>query len=193
MNRSFSQKDGLFGKPGPKNSEKVLKRANDRARELFIKKVIVATTSGRTASDARRTIDPAIEIIAVTHSTGFAKPNYQEMTEEMRRDLQAADVAVLTTQHAFAGVGRAVRHKLSTYQIDEIIAYTLRIFGQGAKVAVEIALMAADAGLVRTDEDVISIGGTGKGADTAFVLQPANSFHFFDLKVKEIICKPFNV
>ncbi|MDQ1352131.1 MAG: uncharacterized protein QG657_2437, partial [Acidobacteriota bacterium] len=39
-------------------------------------------------------------------------------------------------------------------------------------------------------EDVISIGGTGKGADTALVIQPANSFHFFDLKVKETICKP---
>ena len=51
-------------------------------------------------------------------------------------------------------------------------------------------LMAADAGLVRTDEDVISIGGTGRGADTALVLQPNNSFNIFDLRVKEVICKP---
>ena len=51
-------------------------------------------------------------------------------------------------------------------------------------------IMAADAGLVRTDEDVISIGGTGKGADTALLIQPANSSNFFDLKIKEIICKP---
>jgi hypothetical protein len=57
-------------------------------------------------------------------------------------------------------------------------------------VAIELALMAADAGLVRTDEDVISIGGTGRGADSALLIQPANSFNFFDLKVKEIICKP---
>ncbi len=53
-----------------------------------------------------------------------------------------------------------------------------------------MALMAADAGLVRTDEDVISLGGTGKGVDTALVVQPTNSFNFFDVKVKEIICKP---
>jgi hypothetical protein len=97
---------------------------------------------------------------------------------------------VLTCQHAFGGVGRAVRNKLSTYQVDEIMAYTLRIFGQGIKVAIELALMAADAGLVRTDEDVISVGGSGSGADSAIVLQPANSSRFFDLKVKEIICKP---
>jgi len=67
---------------------------------------------------------------------------------------------------------------------------TLRLFGQGTKVAVELPLMAADAGLVRTDEDVISIGGTGRGADTALVIQPANSFNIFDLKVKAVICKP---
>ena len=50
--------------------------------------------------------------------------------------------------------------------------------------------MAADAGLVRTDEDVISVAGTGRGADTALVLQPANSADFLKLKVKEVICKP---
>jgi hypothetical protein len=57
-------------------------------------------------------------------------------------------------------------------------------------VAVELALMAADAGLVRTDRDVISAGGTMSGVDTALVLRPANSFRFFDLKVREMICKP---
>jgi hypothetical protein len=70
------------------------------------------------------------------------------------------------------------------------MAWTLRTFGQGTKVAVEIALMAADAGLVRTDEEIISMGGTAKGVDTALVVRPANSYHFFDLKVREVICKP---
>jgi uncharacterized protein len=26
--------------------------------------------------------------------------------------------------------------------------------------------------------------------DTALVIRPANSYHFFDLKVREVICKP---
>ena len=64
------------------------------------------------------------------------------------------------------------------------------IFGRGMKVACEISLMAADAGLVRTGEDVITIAGTGSGADTALVLSPVNSRDFFDLRVKEILCKP---
>jgi len=58
------------------------------------------------------------------------------------------------------------------------------------KVACEITLMAVDAGLIRTDEDAIAMGGTGKGLDTALVSRPANSPDFFDMKVKEILCKP---
>jgi hypothetical protein len=58
------------------------------------------------------------------------------------------------------------------------------------KVVVEVSMMAADAGLVRTDEEVIAIAGKGRGADTVVVLQPANSQDFFDLKVKEILCMP---
>jgi hypothetical protein len=58
------------------------------------------------------------------------------------------------------------------------------------KVAVEISLMAADAGLVSPDEEVIAIAGTARGADTAIVLKPAHAHDAFSLKVKEIICKP---
>ena len=51
-------------------------------------------------------------------------------------------------------------------------------------------MMAADAGLVRTDENVISVGGTSRGSDTALVLTPVTSQNFFDLRIKEILCKP---
>jgi hypothetical protein len=87
-------------------------------------------------------------------------------------------------------VGRAIRRKLNTYQFDEIIANTLRIFGEGTKVAVEIAIMAADSGLISIQENIIAIGGSGRGADTALVLTPSNVQNFFDLKIREIICKP---
>ena len=50
--------------------------------------------------------------------------------------------------------------------------------------------MAADAVLERTDEDIIAITGTVSGADTAIVVCPVNSQDFFDLQVKEILCKP---
>jgi uncharacterized protein len=181
-----------FPKPGPANTGAVLEAVARRAKELSIDRVIVATCSGRTVFEARKSFDPSLKIIAVTHVTGFDEPNVQELSEEDRRALQAQGVEVLTCAHAVGGVGRGVRNKVGAYQVDEVMAYTLRIFGQGTKVAVEIALMAADAGLVRTGEDVISIGGSGKGADTALVLRPATSSHLFDLRVREVICKPEN-
>jgi hypothetical protein len=128
--------------------------------------------------------------VLVTHSTGFKGPNHQELTEENCKAIEAHGGRILTCQHAFGGVGRAVRQKLQTYELEEIIAYVLRIFGQGMKVACEISLMAADAGLIPVGEPAICMGGTGHGADTAVVLIPANAQHFFDLRVNEILCKP---
>jgi hypothetical protein len=58
------------------------------------------------------------------------------------------------------------------------------------KVCAEIALMAADAGLVTVGEPCIAIAGTGQGADTAVVLTPANAQQFFDLRIMEVLAKP---
>jgi hypothetical protein len=181
-----------FPSPGPAHTRAVLEVAAKRATDREIGLALVATCSGKTALLAREIFSPEVHIIAVTHVAGFAAPNTQELTEENHRTLTAKGVPIFTGQHAFGGVGRAVRNKLNTYQVDEIMAYTLRTFGQGTKVAIEIALMTADAGLVRTDQDVIAIGGTAEGCDTALVLQPVNSYRFFDLKVREVICKPSN-
>jgi hypothetical protein len=179
-----------FRKAGKSNTLDVLEAVARRAGELGIQKVLVPSVSGTTALAAAKTLGRGARIIAVTHVTGFDGPNVQELSPAMRKRLESAGVSAFTGQHAFGGVGRAVRNRLGTYQVDEIMAWTLRTFGQGSKVAVEIALMAADAGLVRTDEDVISMGGTCEGVDTALVIRPANSYHFFDLKVREVICKP---
>ncbi len=180
-----------FNRPGPKNTESVMKKVAERiTTSPEINNILVATCSGRTAMEAFNILGDSVHIIAVTHVTGFRRPNFQELPKEMKVALEEKGIDVLTCQHAFGGVGRGIRNKLGTYQVDEIIAYTLRMFGQGTKVAIEIALMAADAGLVRTDEDIIAIGGTGKGADTALLLRPTNSFNIFDLKIKEILCKP---
>ncbi len=179
-----------FNQTGKENTRLLLEVAARRAGELAIGKVIVATCSGRTAFAAIEAFPPETKIVAVTHYAGFEKPNLQELSAANRRKLESLGVSVLTCQHAFGGVGRGIRRKLATYQVDEIIAYALRTFGQGTKVAIEVALMAADAGLVRTDEDVVTIGGTAEGADTALVLQPANSSDLFELKVREVIAKP---
>ena len=178
-----------FEKQGHGNTERTLQIAKARAEELGIGTILVATTRGATGVRAAEEFR-GFNVVVVTHSTGFKEPNHQELTEENRRAIEAAGAKILTCQHALGGVGRAVRKKLGTYELEEIIAYTLRIFGEGMKVVCEITLMAADAGLVHTDEPVIAIAGTGRGADTAIVLRPANAQTFFDLRIMEILCKP---
>jgi len=172
------------------DAQSLLDAVKKRAEELGVKTILVASTKGETGVKVAEFFR-GYNVVVVTHSTGFLGTDVQELTDENRARILKAGGKILTATHAFGGLGRAVRRKFSTYQSDEIVANTLRIFGQGTKVAVEIALMAADSGLISLKENVISIGGTGRGADTALVLKPANVQDFFDVKVHEIICKPW--
>jgi len=178
-----------FDKPGPQNTRRTLEIAAARANELGVRSIVVASSSGRTGVLAAR-IFRGKNLVVVTHSTGFMKPDYQELKPVLRRRIESLGGKILTCQHAFGGVNRAVRKKLATYELDEVIAHALRTFGEGAKVAIEISLMAADAGLISTQEPCIAVGGSGSGADTALFLRPANAQTFFDLRVLEVLAKP---
>ena len=178
-----------FEETGPENTEVALRIAKQRAEELGIKKIVIASTTGSVAIKALEVLK-GLRIIFVSHSAGFREPNVQSFTEENRKIVESKGGIILTATHVFAGLSRALRNKTNTATIGDLVAETLRIFGHGTKVACEISMMAADAGLVRTDEDIISVGGTSKGSDTALVLTPVTSQNFFDLKIKEILCKP---
>lgn len=189
MNKEITVITKLYSQPGTDNTDSTLAAGFGRARELGIKRALVATTSGSTAVKAAE-LNPDFSIIAVTHSTGFKAPDAQELTVENRQKLEAAGVKILTCQHALGGVNRAIRRKFETYQVDEFIASVLRIQGEGFKVVCEISLMSADAGRVRTDEPVLVIAGSSRGCDTAVIIKPANAQDFFALKILEIICLP---
>ena len=183
-----------FSRPGPANTKALLAHAAGRAAELGLKKIVIATCSGRTVEAAYEFFDPeAYELIAITHVTGFREPDHQELSPQARAALEEKGVRVLTAAHAFGGVGRGVRNKLGPFQVDEIMAFTLRMLGQGVKVGLEMAFMAADRGWVRTDEEIMTIAGTGRGADTALVVKPAPSANCLEAKVKEIVAKPREV
>lgn len=178
-----------FDEPGKRNTARTLEVAKARAEELDIRTILVASTWGDTGVQAAEVFRD-FDTVIVSHSTGFSGPNVQELSEENRRAIEAAGAKILTCQHAFGGVNRAIRRQLGTYQTDEIIAYTLRTFGEGMKVCFEIALMAADAGLAVVGEPCLAIAGSGHGADTAVVLVPAHAQQFFDLHVMEVLAKP---
>jgi hypothetical protein len=178
-----------FENPGKDNTDETLGIAKQRADELGIKNILVASTTGVTAVRAMDILQ-GLRVIVVTHVTGFRAPDVQEFTEENRQIVESKGGIIVTAAHAFAGVSRAMNNKYDSPGPGYIISDTLRTFGQGMKVAFEIAIMAADAGVVRTDEDVVAIGGTSRGADIAIVLTPVPTHNFFDLKFKELLCKP---
>ncbi len=190
----MERKTVYFEKPGgEENTTKTLALAKARADELGIKTVVVASTVGDTAVKAMD-VFKGFKVVVVTHVTGMRGPDTQEFTEVNRKIVEDKGGIIVTAAHAFGAIHRSLGASggppIPTSAIGDIIAMTLRTFGQGMKVACEIAAMAADAGAVQTDEEVIAIGGTGRGADTAVVLQPSNVHRFFNLRVKEIICKP---
>lgn len=177
-----------FDTPGKINTLETLQKAHARAKESGIEEIVVASTKGDTAHAALE-IFTGFALKVVTYHCGFKEPFQTIMPAKVRKELEEKGIAVVSATHALSGVERAVAKKHSGIYPALLIADTLRLFGQGTKVAVEIAIMAADAGVL-SGKDIISIGGTGRGADTALVLKPANQSDLFDLKIREIICKP---
>jgi hypothetical protein len=186
-----------FEKPGVENTDEVLRIAKQRAKELGIKAIVVASHSGKTGVKAVDAFKD-LKVIIITHSVGFRGPNLDEFLAENRKTIKEKGGFVHTATHVFGGINRAMRQGeipqcAETYVVGDIAATTLKCFGHGMKVCVEIAAMAADAGLVPSGEEIISIAGTGArggGCDTAVVLTPANAHSLFDTRINEILCKP---
>ncbi len=180
-----------FEKPGIQNTDLVIQAAKKRIEELNIHHVVVASTTGATALKVWEALkDLNVSIVCVGEHYGFWGGDEQRFSDEMRSELKRKGVHVFIGSHALSGVGRSITNKFKGISHTEIIAYTLRQFGQGIKVCVEISVMAADAGLIPTDQEVVAIGGTSKGADSAIVLKPAHMNNYFDLEIREIIAKP---
>jgi len=181
----------LFESTGPEHTKATLEATRERAEELSAKTVVLATTTGQTALAALDVFEGLdVKLIAVTLQAGtWAK--YAPPDPEKVKQAEELGVTFLTATHTLMGnVGSAIREKFGGLPEVEIIAHTYYTFGQGMKVAVEVALMAADAGLIAMDKEIIAIAGTGGGADTAIVLTPAYSTNFFDLKIHEVIAMP---
>ncbi|UCB42043.1 MAG: hypothetical protein JSV77_06095 [Dehalococcoidales bacterium] len=180
-----------FETPGRDNTDAVMEIVKQRAQELEIETVVVASYRGYTAEKAVRALD-GMKIVVIA---GFPHPtmdNLEETFAQGDEKLIKDKATVLIATHFFSGMSRAIRKKYNSSSPEELVAQALRMMCSGVKVGIECTIMAADAGLVRTDEDIIAIAGTGSGADAAILVRPVNSQDFFDLKVKEILCKPRN-
>lgn len=176
-----------FERAGSENTDETIRLAYERAVELGITDIVVASTHGGTAlktADVFR--DPKFNIVAVTISEGYKEEGWT-MTDEERRRLRERGIKVFTGSHSLSG---GVDEAFGGVSVKNVIAQTLYRFSQGMKVCIEVVLMAADAGLIPVDREVIAIAGTGEGADTALVVKPSYSRKFRNLKIREIICMP---
>ncbi|MGE5454417.1 MAG: pyruvate kinase alpha/beta domain-containing protein [Methylocystaceae bacterium] len=174
-------------KPGADNTAATAELAIQRAQELKIKYLVVASNSGFAL---RHYYDQDFTLVGVTHHVGFTGPGIDEAGDEVRLEWATKGIRVLTTTHLLAGLDRGVMNAFQGAYPTQIVAQTLRMFGQGVKVAIEIAVMALDAGLIPYGEDVIAVGGTVEGSDSAIVIRPAHSNYFFKTQIREIICMP---
>jgi len=178
-----------FENPGIENTDKVIELVKERKRELGINHIVIASATGKSGVKLAQEIDDA-QIINVTHHAGFRGGDEIEISTENQELLESHGVKVYAGSHALSGVGRGISNKFKGVTPVEIIAETLRCFSQGVKVCVEISIMAADGGLLPTDSEVIAIGGTGTGVDTAVVLKAAHQGDFFNMRIHEIIAMP---
>jgi hypothetical protein len=192
---TFSQKKiYYFDKPGAENTVDAARFAVERAREIGVKTIIVASSSGKTAQVFFNTMKGSgLALVVVTHVVGFAKPGEWEFDTAVAAGLQKEGVTIVTGTHALSGLERALSRspKVGGGSRTEAIAEALRrIVANGLKVAVECVLIATDHGAVGIDQEVIAVGGTASGSDTVCVIRPANTANFFDLQVREIVAMP---
>jgi hypothetical protein len=177
-----------FEKAGPANTADTLRMARERAGELGLRHVLVASTHGATALQAADIFEGSgIEVIAISICAAFEDMGWT-MSAAERGKLEGRGIRVLTSAHALGdGISEGFYGENT---VGSVVASTLRCFSQGMKVAVEISLMAAEAGLVPAGAELISVAGTNDGADTAIVIAPSFARKVKEMSIREILCKP---
>jgi hypothetical protein len=189
-----AKKSYYFDTPGAENTADAARFSMERARELGLKTIVLASSSGKSAEVFSAAMKGSgLHLVVVTHVVGFSKPGIWEFSEEIAARLRAEGVTIVTGTHALSGLERALSRspKVGGGSRTEAIAEALRrVVAVGLKVAVECVLIAADTGAIGVDEEVIAVGGTAAGSDTVCVIRPAHTANFFDLQVREIVAMP---
>ena len=173
---STVEKVVYFIDPGSQNTEEVIGSVKRRIRKGDLNKVIVASTSGETGAKFAKELKGSAMVITVSH---------EEMKAVHKRQI---------TEHGGKAFDKT-HLALDAEGMDDV-RKSFYSFGQGFKVAVEVILIAADKGELDLYEDVLGVGGTGNGADTAIVARATTSREIFSeddgkkLEIREIVAMP---
>jgi hypothetical protein len=152
---------------GRENVDKTLALVKKLAEELGMEDIVIASTTGFTAKKAVETLSgTGVKLTFV----GTARDRFpSELISELKKK----------------GCNVCFSNEIK-YDYPEPVKVAYRRFCQGMKVAVEIAMIAAQEGYVHADKDIISVGKW----DTAVIIKPSISTRFEDLMIRELICKP---
>lgn len=182
----------IFETTGRENTTAAAAIAVEKAKELGCSIVL----SSNTGTSAEAVLAKAAElgctgkVVVVRNATNAGRKGVNMMTPEVKQSLLERGCAVVGAANALSAGERSFSTKLQGVYPLEIMAHTLRMFGQGMKVCVECATMAMDADELPFQAPVVALGGTGTGLDTAIVLTPSYSSSILDTKIHEILCKP---
>ena len=183
----------VYETAGEVNTDATLNLALDTARDRGLD-LVLASSTGQTA---KRLVALAQEknfptrLVVVRHVYGMEEPGVNDMPEETARFLREKGVTLVTAAHALSGAERGISKKFGGVSPVEIMAATLRMFGQGVKVCTEIAIMALDCGAVTYGKPVVAVGGSAVGSDAACVITPNYSANVLATQIHEILCKPY--
>ena len=179
-----------FEGTGPEYTDECLAIVKELAGTTH-KHIVVASTWGNTALKfAKELKNKSVNLVIVTHSAGFKEPNTQEFPNATKEKVEKLGGKVYTGTILTHSLEKALAGTFQGCYPTLLIAQVLRIFSQGVKVCCEIVMEACDGGLIPEGEEVIAVGGTGKGADTVCIIKSACSKRLFSLRVLEILAKP---
>lgn len=191
-----------FNVCGQINTEKTLELAIQRARELSVKKLVVASETGLSALKAAKMLrKSSINLIVVTSAANTKIENtiignlkIGIPDRKIWNQLEKSGAKIVRATDPLYNIGAVLEHeKVPT--LATIIRMCLKMISSGTAVCVSAALMATDNGLLREGEEVVAAAGSWIGLDTALVVRTTNSINLLKrgaMQIREIICKPRN-
>lgn len=190
----------LFPKPGAGNTDMVVEAVVKRMEAGDLGTVVVASNSGSTAVKIGRALQGKARVLCVTEAPSRRQWDqaWPTLRDDCRHDLRELGVDIVENAPFAFHESILDESRWDVPSAAELVRETLYAFGQGLKVAVEVVLMAVASGHLEPYQDVIGVGGTGSGVDTAVVVRatyPASVFAKDPekrLEVREIIAMPLS-
>lgn len=198
MGKIIKRQVYYFDEPGEENTKWVIEAVSQRLEVGGIRKVVIASTSGKTAVEFARSLKSKAELVCVSEAPYRREWGEQWpcLKQEFRQELEKLGVAIIDKAPYVFHSSVLDAARWSDVFPERLVKETLYSFGQGMKVAVEVALTAVSCGYVTPYEEVIGVGGSSKGADTAIILRATYPASLFDkdpakrLEIREIIAMP---